>query len=193
MREYALQSEVKMKATGLFSGRNLISSLILFLAAYLVIQGGWIGAAAVSAASGGAPLPDMSFSYDPADLPAMFAALGEVGRAAYLSMNAFDFFFAGAYGAFYFIALGWIATKLFPKARALRFIGFVGVLGALCDEIENVVFKLAASGRDISDPVSALASFATTAKFSLIAAAMALTVAGFIGLITVMIARRKAR
>ncbi len=182
-----------MKAVGLFSGKNVLSSLILFLAAYLVISGGWIGAAAVSAASGGAPIPDMSISYDPADLASMFAALGEEGRAAYLSMNAFDFFFAGAYGAFYLIALGWIVSRLFPKARALRLIGLIGTLGALCDETENVIFRLAASGREIGDSTAALASFSTTAKFSLIGAAMALTAAGFIATAIVAVSKRRSR
>jgi len=181
-----------MKTVGLFSGRNVLSSLILFLAAYLVISGGWIGAAAVASASGSAPIPDMVFSYDPTDLAPMLAGLGEEGRAAYLSMNAVDFFFAGAYGAFYFIALGWIVSKLFPKARALRFIGLIGALGALFDEIENVIFRLAAMGREIGDSAAALASFATTAKFCLIAAAMILAAAGLIAVAATTISKRRA-
>jgi len=180
-----------MKASRLFTGRNVLSSFILFLAAYLVIGGGWIGIAAVNAASGGAPVPDMLFSYAPSALSGMFEALGEEGRAAYLSMNAVDFFFAGAYGVFYFIILGWIALLLFPSKGALRFVGIIGVAAALCDEAENLVFRMAASGSSIDERLASIASSATTAKFCLIVATMILVSGGLIAVVVAAVVRRK--
>jgi hypothetical protein len=161
-----------------FSGKNVLTSFILFMASYILIGSGWVGSAGVAAASGGARIPDMLFAYGPAELAGIFEALGPGGRAAYLSMNAIDFFFAGAYGAFYFLAIGWSAARLFPGTRALRFLGVIGVLGALCDEAENVVFRLAASGSSIDGPASSIAAAATTAKFCLDSTAMALAAIG---------------
>jgi hypothetical protein len=167
-----------MKSSKLHTGKNVLVSLILFMAAYLLVGGSWIGAAAVVAASGGAPVPDMLFSYAPGALPGLFEALGAEGRAAYLSMNAVDFLFAGAYGAFYFLALGWIALYLFPAKPALRFVGMIGVAAALCDEAENLVFRLAASGAAVDGPAASFAAAASTAKYCLVSASMALIAVG---------------
>lgn len=169
-----------MNSARLFSGRNVLTSLIMLMAAYLLVGGSWVGLAGVKAAAGAAAVPDMLFSYDPAKLGAMFEALGPGGRAAYLSMNAVDFLFAGAYGTFFFVALGWIAGRLFPRTAALRLIGLVGVLGALCDEAENLVFRLAASGAAIDGPASSIAAAASTSKYILISAASALVAAGLV-------------
>ena len=182
-----------MDSTRLFSGRNVLTSFIVFMAAYLLIGGSWVGLAAVNAASGGAAVPDMLFSYDPAELGAMFEALGPEGRAAYLSMNAVDFFFAGAYGTFYFIALGWIAGRLFPKVAALRLIGLVGVLGALCDASENVIFRLAASGGSVDGAAASIAAIATPLKFCLDFASMVSIAAGLSAAAVLALRARKGK
>jgi hypothetical protein len=179
-----------MDSTKLFSGRNVLTSFIVFMAAYLLVGGSWVGLAAVNSASGGAAVPDMLFSYDPARLGAMFEALGPEGRAAYLSMNTVDFFFAGAYGTFYFIALGWIAGRLFPKVAALRLVGLVGVLGALCDETENAIFRLAASGGSIDGAPASIAATASTAKALLAYPTMALVLIGLAAVAVSAVARK---
>jgi hypothetical protein len=161
----------------LFPGKKVLISLIFFMAAVILINGRWIGAAAVTAASGGAAIPDMLFSYPPSSLAPMFAALGEAGRAAYLAMNAFDFIFAAAYGLFYFFALGWLALRLFPSLPILRFLSLVGLAAALFDEIENTLFRFAAS-------------FCSTAKYCLNYASVALAAAGLVALGMAAIARR---
>jgi hypothetical protein len=108
----------------------------------------------------------------------MFAALGEGGRAAYLAMNAFDFIFAASYGVFYFLALGWIAARLFPARPGFRFVSLFGLSGALCDEAENVIFRFAASGTSIDGAPASLASIFSTGKYCLICATMGLVLLG---------------
>jgi hypothetical protein len=175
----------------LFPGKSVLISFIFFMAAAILINGRWIGAAAVTAASGGATIPDMLFSYAPASLAAMFAAMGEAGRAAYLAMNAFDFIFAATYGLFYFFALGWLAMRLFPSLPRLRFVCLVGLAGALFDEIENTLFRFAASGGNrIEDATAAIASFCSTAKYCLNYVSIALIAGGLIGLCMTALARR---
>jgi hypothetical protein len=168
-----------MKNDALFTGKNVLVSMIVFIAAELVVNGGWIGSRAVSAAARGAPMPDMLFSYAPSSLGGMFAAMGEGGRAAYLAMNAFDFIFAASYGIFYFLSLGWLATRLFPARPGLRLVSIFGLSGALCDEAENVIFRFAASGTSIDGAPASLASVFSTAKFCLICATMGLVIVGF--------------
>jgi hypothetical protein len=175
----------------LFPGKKVLISLIFFMAAVILINGRWIGAAAVTAASGGAAIPDMLFSYPPSSLAPMFAALGEAGRAAYLAMNAFDFIFAAAYGLFYFFALGWLALRLFPSLPILRFLSLVGLAAALFDEIENTLFRFAASGGgQVEGAPAAIASFCSTAKYCLNYASVALAAAGLVALGMAAIARR---
>jgi len=180
-----------MKRATFFTGRKVLVSFLAFAAASLVINGSWIGVAAVRAASGGAAVPDMLFSYRPSELSPMFAAMGEAGRAAYLAMDAFDFAFAAAYGLFYFLAIGWAATRLFPARRGLRLLGALGLAGALCDEIENTVFRLGASGAaPIDGAPAAVASFASTAKYCFNYGSMALAAAGLAALGAATILRR---
>lgn len=162
-----------------FSGRNLTISGGLFIALMVLIQGPWIGAGAVAAAAPGAAIPDMLFSYDPESLSPMFVALGDAGRTAYLTMNLVDFFFAAAYGLLYLVALGWIAEKLFPRIPALRLLGLIGVLGALADETENVIFRLIASGAsDGGEMTSRIAAVVSPLKYSCIYFTMALIAIG---------------
>jgi hypothetical protein len=178
----------------LFSGRKVLVSLACFIAAVIVVNGGWIGAGAVAAVARGATIPDMLFSYDPGELAGMFAALGDEGRAAYLAMNAFDFLFAAVYGVFYFFALGWIATRLFPSRPGLRLIAAFGFSGALFDEIENAIFRFAASGEgSVAGWPASIAAFSSTAKYCLIAATMVAVVGGLVAVAADALIRRKGR
>jgi hypothetical protein len=172
-----------MKARALFTGLNAAIAAAVFALLYAFIGGTWIGSAGIAAAAPGKAVPDMLFSYAPSALGPMFADLGDAGRAAYLRMNALDFFFAASYGVLYFITLGWAAGRLFPKAPALRWIGAIGILGAAADEAENVVFRMIASGAAAGDgPAAALASGATTLKFVFVYAAMLLVAAALAAL-----------
>jgi hypothetical protein len=172
-----------MKSRALFSGLNAAVAALVFAILYAFIGGNWIGAAAITAAAPGKAVPDLLFSYDPAALGPMFANLGEAGRAAYLRMNALDFFFAASYGLLFLITLGWAAGRLFPKAPAPRWIGAIGVLAAAADEAENVVFRMIASSSIAGDgSVAAFASGATTLKFVCFYAATALAAAALVAL-----------
>jgi hypothetical protein len=188
-----MRPEGHMDRAKLFSGNKVLVSMIVFIAAELVVNGSWIGARAVSAAAHGAPIPDMLFSYAPSSLGGMFAALGEAGRAAYLAMNAFDFIFAAAYGVFYFLTLGWLATRLFPARPGLRFVSFFGLSGALCDEAENTIFRFAASGASIDGVPASLASVFSTAKLCLFCATMALVLVGLAAVVIKASASRLRR
>jgi hypothetical protein len=174
----------------LFTGKNASLALIPFLICLFLINGPWIGAPAVSRASGGAVVPDLIFSYSPDQLAPMFQALGEAGKNAYLGMNFLDFFFAFFYGLLFFVTLGWLAVRLYPSIRWLRFIGVLGCIGALADEIENVIFRLIASGlQDGTGPLAATASVAGPIKFTGTYLCLGLV---FIGLIAIgIVAFRK--
>jgi hypothetical protein len=180
-----------MQKSTFFTGRNTVICAVIFIALMVLIQGPWIGAGAVQAAAPGAAIPDMRFSYAPEDLKPLFESLDESGRAAYLTMNRVDFFFAAAYGLLYLVALGWIASRLFPRFQALRFIGLLGVLGALADETENIVFRLIASGAvDGGSSLSRIAAVASPVKYSCVYASMALLVTGLVAVAAKAIAGR---
>jgi hypothetical protein len=179
-----------MQKSTFFTGRNTVIYAVIFIALMVLIQGPWIGARAVQATAPGAAIPDMRFSYAPEDLKPMFESLGEKGRAAYLTMNVVDFFFAAAYGLLYLVALGWIASRLFPPFQALRFIGLLGVLGALADETENVVFRLIATGA-VDGSISRIAAVASPVKYSCVYASMALIVTGLVAVAVKAIAGKR--
>jgi hypothetical protein len=163
------------------SGRNILAAAAVFVVTLVLIQGGWIGVAAVRRAAPGAAIPDMLFTYAPDSLAPMFAALGEAGRRAYLSMNAVDFFFAASYGSLLVLTLGWIAGRLFPVALAPRLALLTPLLGALADEIENLVFRnLALDPSTASRAMSGIASAATTAKWVFLIISCGLAMLGLV-------------
>ncbi len=183
-----------MEKRGFFSGAVTALTGTLTVTLAIIINGRWIGAAAVTAAAGGAIIPDFMVAYPSEALAARFAALGEAGRAAYLVMNALDFLFAAAYGVFYLGCLGWMARRLFPARPALRWLGLIGVFGAAADEAENVIFRgIANGGLAAAGPLATVASFMSTAKYVLILASMALVVAGLATLAIVSLVQRANR
>lgn len=184
-----------MKHRPLLSGINAIIAAVLFVVLESLVSGPWLGAAAVAAVAPGASLPDMLFHYEPSALGPMFAALGEAGRAAYLRMNAVDFFFAASYGLLFLVATGWAARRLFPAKPGLAWLGAIGILGAAADEAENVAFRLVASGALGGDsPAASFASAATSLKFLCFYAASGLLAAAIIALIARSLrGRRRAR
>ncbi|RPJ08742.1 MAG: hypothetical protein EHM28_03415 [Spirochaetaceae bacterium] len=182
--------------TGLFNGQAVIVSFIVFLACYILVGGGLIGAAAVSKAAAesadsvGVTIPDMVFSYAPEKLVGMFEVLGPTGREAYLAMNAVDFVFAVAYGIFFFITLGWLAQRFFPSRPGLRWTGLIGVAGAIADETENIVYRLIAGGSaGLDGSLSGIAAIASPIKYMLISVSMFMVLAG--GLVFIVITLRE--
>lgn len=185
---------LKMENEKLFTGKNALLALIPFLITLVLINGPWIGAPAVSRAAGGAVVPDMVFSYSPDQLAPMFQALGEAGKSAYLVMNFLDFFFALFYGLLFFVTLGWLAVRLFPAIQWLRFIGVLGCIGALADEIENVIFRLIASGLlDGTGPWAVGTSIAAPIKYSGTYISLLLVLIGLIALVIVTIRKKIAK
>lgn len=177
-----------------FTGKNASLALIPFLISLFLINGPWIGAPAVSRAAGGAVVPDMVFTYAPDQLAPMFQALGEAGKSAYLVMNFLDFFFAFFYGLLFFVTLGWLAVRLFPSFPPLRFIGVLGCIGALADEIENVIFRLIASGlHDGTGPLAAITSVAGPIKFTGTYLCLVLVLVGLIALGIIAIRKKLAK
>ena len=163
----------------IFTLKNVLIFTGVFIISLLCVNGEWVGAGRVSIASGGAPLPDFQVFYQSTELIAMFDALGETGRDAYLIMNGVDFFFAVSYGFFYFFLLGFLAGKLFPKINNLRLIGLFGVAGALFDIVENVAFREFARGVG-NDALASIASIATPFKFGCIMISMSLVSMGLV-------------
>ncbi len=145
--------------------RNLLISAAVFLVTFTVMQ---------VLASRLAHLPDLLFTYTPAQLVTMLDSYGEAGRLEYLRLDVADMFFPLAYGAFYALTLTYFWGVRGGAVKTASVLAVVSVIGALMDLTENACIRTVAAlfsrgtAADIaaSPPLAAtLAGIATPVKW----------------------------
>ena len=94
--------------------------------------------------SGGVPILDMRWSYSPDDAYALFAALGAVGRQAYLLLHLLpDALFPIAYALTFAFTSAWFLVRLLPLDHRLQWLSLIPLISGLADVLENLLLVAA--------------------------------------------------
>ena len=151
--------------------------LLLFVALVLPRE-----AARSELETGGAGVPDLSFTYSADDLYRMAEAYGAQGRRAYVRARfTFDLVWPLVYAAFLTTALSWLYGRAFAAGSRWRMANLVPWLGALLDYLENVSTSLVIGRYPLRTSVVAhMAPLFTTAKWVSVGGSGALLVVGVV-------------
>ncbi len=151
---------------------------LLFTALVLPAQAGQ-----AEAETGGAPSPDTSFFYTPAELYAMAEAYGASGRQAYVRARfTFDLIWPVVYMVFLATVISWLYGRAFPEKSRLQLANLAPVLGALFDYLENVSTSLVMIRHPARTPVVPfLAPVFTAVKWVFVGGSFVLLGGGVVG------------
>ena len=90
--------------------------------------------------SGGVPILDMRDSYSPDDAYALFGALGETGRRAYLMLHLLpDTLFPIGYALTFAFVSAWFLVRLLPLDHRLQWLSMIPLISGLADLLENLL------------------------------------------------------
>ncbi len=156
------------------SGRAVLASFIAFAALAALINGRPFGLAQLEAITGGAGILDMEFTYTPEQAYAMLAALGDAGRAFYLtSVVPLDLVFPLAYTLFYAVAITWLLARWLPAESTWMRLNLVPLVTGAADYCENagVIAMLLAYPAELYG-VAAFTAVVSPIKFTFIALSM---------------------
>ena len=121
------------------SGRALLASFTFFAVSAALINGRPFGLAALEKITGGAGILDMEFTYTPVQAYAMLAALGDAGRAFYLTrIVPLDLVFPLAYTLFYAVAISWLLSRWLPAESPWMRLNLVPLVAGAADYCENI-------------------------------------------------------
>ncbi|HUC20752.1 MAG TPA: hypothetical protein VMR98_04635 [Candidatus Polarisedimenticolaceae bacterium] len=114
----------------------------------------------------GVTIPDLTPLYSAHELPGFFQAMGDQGRAAYRTINTFDFLLIISYTLFAVLAIGAMLRSFMgdtPKATKLA---LLGLLPGIFDAVESSCFRvIVTSPYDKHHLVASVAAFSTKLKF----------------------------
>ena len=119
--------------------------------------------------SGGLHILDMQGSYTPDDAYALFGALGEAGRRAYLMLHLGpDTLFPIGYALTFAFVSAWFLVRLLPLDHAWQWLSLMPLISGLADELENGLLTTAnLMYPDRMDGLVQLAQWMTRIKFGL--------------------------
>lgn len=121
------------------SGRTLVASFAFFVVLAALINGRPFGLSALAQITGGATILDMAFTYTPVQAYAMLAALGDAGRAFYLTrIVPLDLVFPAAYTLFYAVAITWLLSCWLPEGSPWMRLNVVPLVAGIADYCENI-------------------------------------------------------
>ena len=165
------------------SGRAVLLSLAFFIVSAALINGRPFGLAAVEEITGGAGILDMAFTYTPVQAYVMLAALGDAGRAFYLTrIVPLDLVFPAAYTLFFTVAISWLLTRWLPAESPWVRLNVVPLVAGVADYCENigVVAMLLAYPAELYGGAAITAVFSPI-KFTFIAVSVLLVLAAVAG------------
>lgn len=150
------------------TGKSLAASLVLWIVFLVLINGAPFGIAKLQEITGGATILDMQFTSGPDQVYAVLDALGEVGRAFYLThIVPLDLVFPFAYGLFLSLAISWVLLRFLPADSPWLFLNFAPVAAAAADYCENAgVLTLLLTYPARLDPVAMWTSGMYVIKFA---------------------------
>lgn len=121
------------------SGRAVLLSLAFFIVSAALINGRPFGLSALTELTGGAGILDMEFTYTPVQAYAMLAALGDAGRAFYLTrIVPLDLVFPLAYTLFYAVTISWLFSRWLPAGSPWMRLNLVPLVAGAADYCENI-------------------------------------------------------
>jgi hypothetical protein len=132
------------------------------------------------AVSGGAPSPDTSLFYSPADLYGMAEAYGEAGRAAYVRARmTFDVVWPLVYLFFLATSISYVWARAVPPGSPWRLANLAPLFGVLFDLLENIATSVVMLRYPAPCPLFAtLAPFFTLTKWLFVGGSLVLLVIG---------------
>lgn len=160
-------------------------SLACFMASFALINGKPFGVAQLKAITGGVGILDMIPGYLPRQAYALFAALGEQGRAFDLHyIVPQDFVFPALYSIFYVITTTYLFRKAFAENHPLHKLIPLTLLGGLADYCENICIVIMLLNYPTQLPaVAKIANVFTLAKFGGSGISLLMLLLGFAGLL----------
>jgi hypothetical protein len=120
------------------TGKMVAASLFLWLVFAALINGRPFGIAGLEEITGGATVPDMTFSTNPDQVYAVIDALGEAGRAFDLTrVIPLDLVFPFTYALFLSVAITWVLLRLLPLESPWMGVNLLPLIAATADYCEN--------------------------------------------------------
>lgn len=120
-----------------------------------------------TAASGGAPLLDLSFVYSPEHVEEFLAGLEAGGLSWYRQSQILDFFFPAVYGLMGAAIIYRIYRKKYENWNSYRWMVLFPVLPVICDYGENIcIAVIMAYGRNFPPSLGWIVSGFSTVKFA---------------------------
>jgi hypothetical protein len=162
------------------TGRTVLILFVLTLMLATVLMIPPIGTPVIEVLAG-VTLLEGRMGYTSAEAYEVIGAIAERARMEYTRLLIVDFVFITVYGAFFTFILVYLTRQLFPAVRHVANIAGLGLLTALVDYLEGVLF-LTMLSRYPSQAVAAasIAGAVTTLKLLLFYACLALTFVAFI-------------
>ncbi len=150
------------------TGKILVASLVLWLAALILINGKPFGIAQLREITGGPTILDMTMTTSPDQVYAVLGALGEAGRAFDLTrIVPLDLVFPFTYALFLAVAISWGLSRWLPESSPWFLLNLAPVIAGAADYCENagVIAMLLAYPLRL-DPVAVFTSAMYIVKFA---------------------------
>jgi len=177
------------------TGKAVLVSLFLFMAAAAIISGRPFGLARLQEITGGPTIPDMTFTTGPDSVYAVLDALGDAGRLFDLThIVPLDLMFPFTYGLFLALGISWGLSRLLPENSPWLLLNLAPVLAAAADYCENagvITLLLAYPAR--LDPVAWFVSAMYVIKFAFSAVSYLTLFAVLAGCTAMFLFRRNGR
>jgi hypothetical protein len=124
--------------TRIATGKNLLTSFILWLTFEALIMGRPFGIAQQQEITGGPTILDMTFTTSPQQVYAVLNTLGEAGRAFDLTrIVPLDLVFPFTYALFLSVAISWALARWLPQESPWTLLNLAPVIAATADYCEN--------------------------------------------------------
>jgi len=165
------------------SGRMLLAALAGLLVTGFLVNGRPFGIAQLKQITGGIGILDMEVLYTPEQAYAILTALGESGRAFYLThIVPLDLLVPFFYALFLSLTISWLLHRWLPAGSRWHRLNIVPLIGSLCDYLENlgVIAMLMAWPAELFD-IARFTMAAGLLKFSFSALAFCIVIVAIIG------------
>jgi uncharacterized membrane protein len=149
------------------TGKAVLASFVLWLAAAALINGRPFGLAQLHEITGGATILDMIFTTGPDQVYTVLFTLGEAGRAFDLTrIMPLDLVFPFAYGLFLALGISWAFSRMLFEDSPWFLLNLAPMLAAAADYCENAgVITLLLTYPAHLDPVAWFVSVMYSIKF----------------------------
>lgn len=130
--------EVSDRIIAITSGRMILATLAGFLILGYLVNSRPFGIAQLKEMTGGVGILDMEILYTPEQAYTQLAALGEAGRAFYLThIIPLDLLLPFFYATAFSLIITWLLHRWLPVGSRWHRLNVVPLIGGFCDYMEN--------------------------------------------------------